>query len=185
MGNERLSGDWWGVRNRLADCGIDVGVSLLTVYQHNAMGGFETHNAHRITGSADYDFIFDLDKLNIWPEGIVYLYAESTWGDDIGPETVGNLFGLNGDAVGDEAVLVREAYYEQRFLDRKIRWRAGRLDLTAELDTNAYADDENTQFLNPALVDGQNVPIPEYGFGTLVSVQPVDWFYTSLAAADA
>jgi carbohydrate-selective porin OprB len=63
--------------------------------------------------------------------------------------------------------------------------RVGKLDLTVDIDTNAYANDERFQFLNPALVNTGNIPIPDYGLGAQLIFSPLDWLYVSMAAADA
>ena len=47
----------------------------------------------------------------------------------------------------------------------------GIIDATAYLDQNAYANDEYTQFLNPALVNGPNGFAPSYDLGGAVQWQ--------------
>ncbi len=182
---EHLTGDWGGARTWLGEQGIDFRVSLLSVYQHNARGGLQTRNGHRVTGSADYELTLDFERMGLWSGGVLYTHAESGWGTDIGEDRVGNLFGLNADAFGDESIMVRQLWYEQSLLDEKIRVRVGKLDLALDLDTNTYANDENTQFLNPALVNTGNLPLPDYGLGVQLVVEPVDWFYLVAAVADA
>ncbi len=78
-----------------------------------------------------------------------------------------------------------ELWYEQRLFDDKLRIRFGRIDMTAEFDTNAYANDETAQFINFALINTVNIPFPDYGFGALVLVQPWDWLYAAAGVADA
>ncbi len=182
---EHLTGDWGGARTWLSEQGIDFRASLLSVYQHNARGGLQTRNGHRVTGSADYELTLDLERMGLWSGGVLYTHAESGWGNDIAETRVGNLFGLNADAFGDEPIMVRQLWYEQSLFDEKIRVRAGKLDLALDLDTNAYANDENIQFLNPALVNTGNIPFPDFGLGLQVVVEPVDWLYLVAAVGDA
>jgi len=183
--NERLTGDWWGGRTWLEERGIEFGLSLTTIYQHNTRGGIQTRNGHRITGSADYELTLDFERLNLWKGGVVYLLAESSWNDGIGGDRVGNLFGVNGDAAGDEEIVVSELWYEQTFWNGRARFRLGKIDVTTDVDTNAYANDETSQFLSPVLINTGNIPAPDLGLGAQFIVQPLDWMYVGLIAADA
>lgn len=183
--NERLTGDWWGRRTWLEDHGIDFGVSLTTIYQHNVHGGLQTRNGHEITGSTDYELTLDFETMGLWKGGILYALGESSWNDGIGDDRVGSLFGVNGDALGDESIIASELWYEQTFWDGKGRFRIGKVDLTTDVDANAYANDETSQFLNLALINTGNIPVPDRGLGALLIVQPLDWLYFGLGAADA
>ncbi len=180
-----LSGDWGGARTTMEEKGIEIGLSMTNVYQHNARRGIQTHNGHRVTGSADYELTLDTEALGWWQGGIFYIAAESSWNDGIDEDHVGNLFGVNGDAGGDESIFVVEAWYEHTFWDGKARFRIGRIDVGVDFETNAYANDETAQFLNPALIGAANVRMPDLGLGAQVVVEPVDWFYFGIVAADA
>lgn len=184
--NEQLTGDWFGARTWLQTRGIEFGLSLTSVYQHNVRGGLQTHHGHAISGSADYELTLDFEAMGLWKGGTFYMAAESGWQDDVvGVDRVGSIFGTDGDAIGDQSIYVDELWYEQRFFGTKARFRIGRLDVTRDMDANAYANDETTQFLNPALINTGNVPFPDYGLGMQVVVTPVDWFYAGAVVADA
>jgi porin len=182
--NERLTGDWAGARTWLEDTGIEFGLSLTTIYQHNAHGGLETHNGHRITGSVDWELTLDFEAMNLWNGGALYVAAESSWDEGI-DEKVDNYFGVNGDAAEDEEIVVLELWYEHTFWDGKARFRMGKMDVAVDFDTNAYANDETSQFLNPALINTGNIPLPEYGLGAQLVIEPLDWMYFVIVAADA
>ncbi|MBN1491198.1 MAG: carbohydrate porin [Phycisphaerae bacterium] len=184
INNDRLTGDWWGARTWLEERGIEFGLSMTSYYQHNVHGGVQTHNGHRITGSVDYELTLDFETMGLWNGGILYVGAESSWADGIS-DRVGDWFGVNGDAAGDEAIVVPELWYEQMFFDGKARVRVGKMDVTADFDTNAYANDETAQFLNAALINVGNAPFPDVGLGAQLVVQPWDWFYFGIVAADA
>lgn len=182
---EALTGDWGGARTWLADRGIEFGLFLTSVYQHNAHGGVRTHNGHDVTGSADYELTLDLNRMQLVPGAVVYAHAESSWNDGISESRVGDGFGVNGDAGGDEDIALYECWYEQQFLDGRLRVRVGKIDLTVDFDTNAYANDETLQFLNGALINTANVPWPDYGLGAQAILTPFDGLYVGLGAADA
>lgn len=164
--------------------GITLNLSLTSIYQQNARGGLSTRNAHRVTGSFDMELTLDTERMGLWPGGELYAYAESGWSDGI-DRYVGSLFPVNGDAIGDEPIRLIELWYQQMFLEDKIRLKFGKMDLAVDIDTNAYANWEVTQFLNDALINTGNMPLPDYGLGVVLSVLPTDWLYVTLAAADA
>ncbi|NLX14071.1 MAG: carbohydrate porin [Phycisphaerales bacterium] len=185
LAGEYLTGDWWGARTALEESGIDLHLSLTAIYQHNVRGGLQTRNGHRITGSVDLELTLDLEAMGLLDGGVVYAYAESGWGNEIGADRVGSYFPVNADAIGDRAIRLIELWYEQTFFNKKARMRVGKLDLTVDFDANAYAYDETSQFMNAALVNAGNIPFPDYGLGAQFIVNPTDWLYLGLAAADA
>jgi porin len=63
------------------------------------------------------------------------------------------------------------AWYKHTFelgADHLLGLTGGIIDATAYLDQNAYANDEYTQFMNPALVNGPNGFAPSYDIGGAV-----------------
>ena len=158
---------------------------MTNIYQHNAHGGLRTHHGHDVTGSVDYELTFDLDTMKVWKGGTIYVSAESSWNNSIGETRVGNLFDVNGDAAGDDSIVVSELWFEQKFWGDKARFRLGRLDITTDVDTNRYANDETAQFINPALINTGNIPVPDLGLGAQLIVQPVDWLYFGVLTVDA
>lgn len=184
FGGERLTGDWLGGRSALEEHGLTIDLGLTTIFQQNARGGLKTHNAHRITGSFDLEMTLDLEKLARIPGATVYAWAEMTWDEGISERYVGDLFGVNYDAVGDLPIALRELWYEQQLGDH-VRLRVGRLWLGEDFDLNAYANDETSQFINSGLVNAPSIPFPDYGNGVQLFIEPCEWFYFGALAADA
>ncbi len=182
----RVTGDWGGGRGELESRGVELSFALTTVYQHVAHSGVNTHNAHSVDGSYDLELTFDLGAMGLVEGGMVYVLTSGSWGAGISAAgDVGDYFGVNADAVDDRSVDVWELWYEQSFLDDVVRVRVGKIDLTVDFETNAYANDETYQFLNAALINAGNVPFPDVGLGAQVIVTPCDWFYTGVGVADA
>lgn len=181
---DRLTGGWGGARQKLEEAGITLDLGLTNVYQHNARGGVRT--LHRVSGSYDLELTLDLGKLGLLDGGTVYALADGSWDDGISDAGyVGDLFGVNGDAGGDVPVNLTELWYEQVLLDEKLRVRFGKIDLSVDFDTNAYANDETAQFLNNALIGTGNIPLPDTGHGIQFVATPCDWFYFGAGVADA
>lgn len=184
--NERLTGDWWGGRTWLEYRGVTVSLSMTNICQENVSGGVRTHNAHRVSGSYDLELTLDTGAMKLWPGGTIYAYAEGAWDQGVsGHGYVGDLFGVNYDAMDNLPIELSELWYEQEFLDDKLRVRFGKLDLLVDFDTNAYANDVTTQFLNGGLNNAANVPFPDRGLGLQFVATPFEWLYFGAGVADA
>ncbi len=183
---ERLTGDWWATRAALEERGFTIDLGMTTGYQHNARGGVQTKNAHRVSGSYDLELTLDVGALQLWEGGTVYALAGGSWDEGVSDRGyVGDYFGVNGDAGGDRAIDLSELWYEHVFFDERLRVRAGKIDLSVDFDTNAFANDETAQFLNNALIVSGNLPYPDPGHGVQFVATPCDWFYFGAGVADA
>ncbi len=185
---ERLTGDWGGLRTELEEWGVTLDLSLTTVYQHNVHGGEKTRHGHRVTGSYDLELTLS-PPLPLLPEGgTIYLLANGGWDQGLtGRGITGDLFGTNYDAVDDRSIDVVNLWYEQSSLDDRVRFRLGKINLTFDFDTNAYANDVSSQFLNSALNNNPQIIFPGFALGHVgaqVVVTPVDWFYFAAGVAD-
>jgi len=192
---ETLSGDWWGLGERLSETGVRIGLGATQAYQFNVNGGTATHrHAGRYAGSYDLELDVDLERLAGLKGGAVYALAEGSWSDGLDASSVGSLFGVNGDAGGDRSIDVTELWYEQALADGRVRVRLGKIDLTGgfecrgcsvAFDTNAYANDETLQFINGALVNNPSIPFPDNGIGVAAMVEVLPGWYVAGGVADA
>jgi porin len=182
--NARLTGDWWGGRRWLEDHGVTLDLGLTTIYQHNAKGGLQTRNAHRVSGSYDLELTLDSAALGLWKGGKVYALAEGSWSDGVG-RYVGGLMDVNWDSYGQQEIQVSELWYEHAFWDEKLRVRVGKLDLRVDFDTNLFANEETAQFLNYGLSNTANIPFPDRGQGIQFVATPWEWLYFAAGVADA
>ena len=189
-----LTGNWWGARTDLESRGIVVDADLTVVYQVNARGGISTHDRDEDwTGSYDIAIKADFEKLFGAPLGRFYACVKGGWKDGVG-EYVGAAMGPNGDAPGTYGGDVRKIYYQADLLDKRLRIRFGKLNLTGgfdchgsacSFDANAFANDERYQFLNNALVNNPSIPFPGYGFAAMLYAEPADRWYVSLGMVDS
>ena len=96
------------------------------------------------------------------------------WAADLEDE-VENINGRNRD-------YLLTAWYKHSFRladDHQLGTSFGIIDATDYLDENAYANDEYTQFMHPALTNGPNVFLPSYDLGAALTWDDGPW---SLAA---
>jgi len=183
---DSITNGFFGLNSELEDSGVELGFSLTQIYQQNLQGGLSTHRRQgRHTGSYDLELAVDFEKLLGIKGGRLYMLTEGSWSRrDIDQTSVGSIFGVNGDFKGRRSMDVTELWYEQAFGDG-LTVIFGKMDLTQWFDTSAYANDENTQFLNNALINNPAIPFPDYGMGIVVSVTPMENWTISGAVADA
>jgi porin len=197
---DSLTDGFFGLNDALDPKGIEFSFSVTNIYQADAKGGSETHRRKgRWSGSYDLEMNADLDRLLGVEGASLYMLSEGTWSresiDSTGVRSPdGTAFGVNGDFARREAFNIIELWYQQSLLDDTVQIRIGKLDMTGgfecrgcpvSFDGNMYANDENTQFLNSALVNNPTIPFPEYGLGAVVHWNPVEHWYLSFGAADA
>ncbi len=80
----------------------------------------------------------------------------------------------------DGDVRVSEAWFEREWPlgNGRFRFRFGKIDITTEVDQNAYANDENAQFMSPAFVNNAAVEWASYSFGMVASYETDRWALT-------
>src|SRR5499433_3516479 len=77
-------------------------------------------------------------------------------------ETLNAVGGFGGT---DEKLTIREAWLWLKFVNDRLDFFGGQLDLTNYFDRNVFANDETTQFLNQALVNNAMLKQPVNGVG--------------------
>ncbi|MHC4674205.1 MAG: carbohydrate porin [Planctomycetota bacterium] len=184
---KRLTGDWGGSRKDLEDIGFKLDLSYQQQYQQNFLGGLDTHNGQRLSGSYEVVIKLDFGKMDLIPNAGFYFKTKGTWGDGINSNKVGasGAARVNSDAEGDHPVFVKKWWYWHKFLDDKVELRLGVLETKKDLfDISLYANHEDKDFLNR--LSFQNATIPHRtGMGAYIKIQPTDWFYFLAAGLDA
>ncbi|MHC4842370.1 MAG: carbohydrate porin [Planctomycetota bacterium] len=182
---DSITDGFWGLNDALKDDGIELSFSLTQIYQQNLQGGLSTHRRQgRHTGSYDLELWSDFERLLGIEGGRLYIHAEGGWSrKDIDETSVGSYFGVNGDFKGRRAMDITELWYEQA-LGESLAIIFGKMDLTQWFNTNAYANDENTQFLNNALINNPEIA-PDFGLGVVVQWNFWEQWTLSGAVADA
>jgi len=140
-----LFGDMWGVRDTLVDHGINIDIGVTQVFQWNVSGGRDIGS--RYSGSGDLWVNFDTGKAGLWPGGNIYLHAETYWGNSV-QKNVGSLMPVNFDSMMPDADSKGASALSEFYL---LQGLPGNLLLAA--DTNAFANNERTQFLNTSLIN--------------------------------
>jgi porin len=176
-----LSGDWWGIRNQLAEKGVTIDMSLTQVGQGIVHGGKETGWQYG-GGRGDINLSLDSQKLGFWPGGFLTLEAE---GNFIPADTLrksingraGALMPVNSNQMyptpaGDNFNL--PALNFTQFLSPYFGLAIGKLATVSSTsgDMNEFAHGKgDTQFMNMALnfnpIMFVNVPYSTLGTGLI------------------
>jgi porin len=186
----RATGDWGGARTALEDKGIRLDWGVTQIVQENMHGGASTNGAIKYSGSSDLELTLDTGKMGLWPGGSFVFKAEPRWGHGVNRQ-VGSLMPVNLDALlptSDESCVMTlsEFFYQQVLFEGKLVFVAGKLWGARAFDTNMFANDETTQFMNLAL---RNYPmignfLPYTTLGAAVILNPTDWLSVLTAVAD-
>ena len=185
---ETLTNGFWRLNDQLADRGIELGFGITSIYQANVKGGISTHARRgRHSGSYDLEMSADLQRLLGFESGSLFLHLEGGWPDTEGIDepSIGSYFGVNADAIGNDAILVKQLFYEGPIFSDNLTLMIGKIDFTGVFDATAYADDECTQFLNATFVDDPTIPFPEYSLGIVLTYDLTDSWYIMGGIADA
>jgi len=186
----KMTGDWGGARTALADMGITFDIDVTQILQDNAHGGASTKNGIRYSGSGDLTLKLDTGKMGLWPDGMFILNAEPKWGNGINKK-VGSLIPVNMDAIkptADDAYIMTlsEFFYQHVLFDGKLILLGGKLDAARAFDTNMFANNERTQFMNVAFRNNLMLcpfaPYTTFAAGAILS--PTDWLTITTAVCD-
>ncbi len=157
---------------------IDVGLSAAAVVQ----GTFNVdkdlsakHDENRSYGAASLDLEFSTEFSST---DRAYLLFETGSGKN--PEDdIATFSGIVDGALSmDQPMEISELWYEHNFAmpTGDLRMRFGKVDLTTDFDTNAYANDECSQFISPVFINNIAIEFPDYAFGAMA------WFETDRAS---
>jgi carbohydrate-selective porin OprB len=96
--------------------------------------------------------------------------------------------------IADDPIGVTILWYDQELLDKRLRFRLGKIDVSTEafefhgqavaFDAMRYANTPRTQFLDAGLVNNAAVPFPEAGLAAMMLVEPVDQWYIAAGGYD-
>ncbi len=179
---------FWGLNDKLAPSGIEIGLELTSIFQTNVHGGLSTNDHRgRHVGRYDLELSVDLEKFVGIEGGSLFMHGWGGWPDNEGIDeySVGSAWGINALSVGNRSMDIVELFYEGPFFSDDLTMTIGKLDFTGIFDASEYADDECSRFLNASLVDDPAIPFPEQCLGTVLNWNITDSWYLMGGVADA
>ncbi len=186
-----LTGDWGGARTDLAQHGILFDLDVTQYLQNVAHAGKSTNGATEYGGMVDYRLRLDTDRAKLWPGGLIILHGQTQFGTAVNKDT-GSLMTPNFEMLlplpGDPGLTTLSEYYIMQALSKQVVLVAGKVDLMAFADRNAFAGDvtHETSFMNTAF----NVnPIlsaagPYTALTAGVILIPTDWLQVATVVLD-
>lgn len=167
----RVTGDWGGLRDELAEKGIVLDVEMLLTPQGVASGGRDT--GAEFWGTAEYTLGVDTQKLGLWPGGFFNVYALSSFGNSGVNEDAGAFVPVNTATIlpepGDTTTALMNLTFMQ-FFSEKFGIVAGKL-YTLTADDNEFAHNWRTDFMYTGLDFNMVLdlfPFSAYGGGIIV-----------------
>ena len=173
----KLTGAWFGMRDKLAVYGITLDASLTQFFQGVASGGKE--RAFEYGGKIDYFLNIDGNKAGLWKGFFVTMHAETRYGKDIndidGMFSLGN-FNMALPKEGEDVTGVTRLILSQSLSDNFTVF-AGKINNADDFELNFTGRNGIDRFMNSAVVanviNGKTVPYSTYGAG--FSVLPEKW----------
>ena len=134
----RLTGDWGGLRTKLANHGVQLEMDITHYFQDVASGGVDTTG--RYIGAAEIVLKLDSQKMGLWPGGFLFVRGESAFQQGVNKAT-GALMPVNTQPIlqspnRDDMVLPHLILTQ--FLSEKFGVALGKLD-TSVGDPNEFA----------------------------------------------
>jgi porin len=122
--SEHLLGDWYGFRSWLEKYGITPALTIVTDALGNPVGGMRKD--FRGASNLGLDLRFDLEKLFGLEGGSFELSFSERFGSSLSREDIGNVFTVQ-QVYGGQTYRLVDMAYQQRLLDDRVGFRAGRI----------------------------------------------------------
>jgi porin len=133
---EKLSGDWGGMRKTLKDAGVDLEVNDTAEILSNPVGGIKQATIYQ--GLLATTLTLDLEKLANWPGASLYAEGYQISGRGLSRNAIGNLLAVSTiEALPSTRLL--DLWFQQEFLERKASLRVGQIALDDEFYISQYA----------------------------------------------
>jgi porin len=178
--SDKLTGDWGGLRTKLANAGINIGADLYLEGFANFQGGLDT--AHLVgSTTCDLNFTFDLEKLVNIRGGEFYFDLEDHAFRNPSTALVGEL--QTFDPLNSPPYLeVAEVWYQQKLFNDKLRLKIGKVDANSEFSVidNGLSFLNDTTQVSPTIFPMPTTPDPMPSINVFLT--PVDWFFAGFGA---
>jgi porin len=180
-----LLGDWGGLRTRLLRQGVDVQIGYVSEIAYNASGGIA--NLVDYTGQVTVGATLDLDKLVGLRDATFQITYTERAGRSLDSDAALGTLQATQEVYGrGQTVRLTEMWFEQKYFDRALSWKTGRMPFGAEFATFP-CDFQNNTFCGAAPGNTQgnylyNWPISQWATRLQASLGDVG--YLKVAAYD-
>lgn len=165
----KLTGDWFGIRDKLAGYGITLDANLIQFFQGVANG--DKDRAFKYGGKIDYFLNIDGNKAGLWKGFFVTMHAETRYGEDVngidGMFSFGN-FNMAFPKAGRNVTSITRLILSQLLSDN-FMVLAGKINSLDDFTLNFTGRNGIERFMNSAVVaniiNARTVPYSTYGLG--------------------
>ena len=185
-----VTGDWGGVRQDLANNGLQADFKVVTTYQNMFDGGIDRDDG--FVSTQDLHIQLDTGKADLWPGGLLKFRVQSRVGDSLkgvggfSPTNANALFPNDLDNINEDTIGITELVYTQ-FLSPQFGILAGLIN-TTEGDANELAGSlsSSSHFMNSSflLSLGELRTVPSSTLGAGFIFIPTDWLMGSIVILD-
>jgi porin len=133
---DRLTGDWGGVRRQWEDAGIALGATDVSETLSNPTGGIRQLSIYQglLTGS----LTLDLEKLAKWPGATFYTDGYWISGEGLSENAIGNLLFVSSiEALA--STRLHDLWLQQEFFDHRASIRIGQIAFDDEFYISQYS----------------------------------------------
>jgi len=131
---DHMTGNWWGVRDRLFDSGVEVFAFYNSIFNGNVSGG--SHPQHSTyVDDAFFGMKFDLEKLFNWRDGLFVISGINRSGVSLTTNYVGSIYSVQ-QMVGGQQPFLYQVYLQQKLLENKLRLKLGRFGASDDFNTS-------------------------------------------------
>ena len=177
-------------RSVLADKGVNVYLSNMTVYQNITKGGLENTDNDKLSNSYDLQLYFDSARMGLWKNGYALFRAEGKTDDSGVNLRTGAVVPVNFDAMVPEpkgkTFELTEWWYSHQFAGGKIEPLIGMYDIGRFFDLVPFSSPYPYRFLNAHMFfDSVLLPYAPYNIlGGVLLVRPAEWLTITTGIGD-
>lgn len=192
LDRDRLTGDWLGLRPRLEDRGLTIDASYLAEFSGAAGGGINQRGSFR--NLLTIDVHLDLAVAAGLSGGTVFAQFLSANANTGGSADSGDIQVYSNIEHDRSLDAIYELWYEQRFLDQRLRVKIGKIDANSEFAFVHAAGQfsHSSAGFSPTVFVFPSYPDPATGinlFATVIRTNTADLtlgygFYDGAAGAD-
>jgi porin len=178
---DQLTGDWYGWRTKLEDHGLTIDSSLMLEAGRNFVGGESTAG---VAEGYKFDLALtgDAEKLINVKGGTIYLDFKMMEGKQ--EDDLDGAFQTPLLAYSPRRAQISELWYEQKFMDEKVRVKVGKIDANTEFDNIPDAG----EFQNASMSYSPTIMFfptdPDPSCGAVAFLYPTDHFYAGVGFFD-
>ncbi|MBK8815956.1 MAG: carbohydrate porin [Methylococcaceae bacterium] len=133
---DHMTGNWWGVRDRLYDSGVEIFAFYNSIFNGNVSGGSHPQHSSYVD-DAFFGLKFDLEKLFDWRNGLFVISGINRSGKSLTTNYVGSIYSVQ-QMVGGQQPFLYQVYLQQKLFENKLRLKLGRFGASDDFNASPF-----------------------------------------------